>query len=116
MRIVIVGPCAAGKTTLATNLANQGYDAHDCAQEHSHVQTMWQRIARPDLLLYLDVSLPTIRTRLGVDWEQAYLDEMNRRLANARSHAHFFLNTDPLSREQVLAAVLEFMRARDRGS
>lgn len=113
MRIIIVGPCGAGKSTLATNLARQGYDAHDCAQEHSHVQTMWQKISRPDLLLYLDASLSTIRTRLGVDWEQAYLDEMNRRLANARAHAHFFLDTDPLSREQVLARAIEFVRTRD---
>lgn len=112
MRIVIVGPCGAGKTTLATNLTTRGYDAHDCAQEHSHVQSMWQRIAQPDLLLYLDASLATIRTRLGVDWEQAYLDEMNRRLADARAHADLVLNTDPLSREQVLARVLEFVRAR----
>ncbi len=112
MRIVIVGPCGAGKTTLATNLTASGYDAHDCAQEHSHVQTMWQKIAQPDLLLYLDASRATICKRLGVDWEQAYLEEMNRRLADARAHAELILDTDPLSPEQVLARVLEFMRSR----
>lgn len=111
MRIVIVGPCGAGKTTLAQNLTACGYDAHDCAQEHSHVQTMWQRISHPDLLLFLDASLATIRARLDVDWEQAYLDEMSRRLTDARAHADLVLNTDPLSREQVLARVLEFIRA-----
>ncbi len=114
MRIVIVGPCGAGKTTLARNLASLGFDAHDCAQEHSHVQIMWQKIAHPDLLLYLDASLATIRTRLDVDWEQAYLDEMNRRLANARAHAALIINTDPLSREQVLAHVLLALEARDK--
>jgi deoxyadenosine/deoxycytidine kinase len=112
MHIVIVGPCGAGKTTLATNLTACGYDAQDCAQEHSHVQSMWDKIAHPDLLLYLDASLATIRGRLGVDWEQAYLDEMNRRLANARAHADLVLNTDPLTCDQVFARALEFVRAR----
>ncbi len=114
MRIVIVGPCGAGKTTLANNLTRLGYDAHDCAQEHSHVQSMWEKIARPDLLLYLDVSLATIRARLSVDWEQSYLDEMNRRLANARAHAHLMLNTDPLTRDQVLARAVEFIQGPGR--
>jgi hypothetical protein len=73
---------------------------------------MWQRISHPDLLLFLDASLATIRARLDVDWEQPYLDEMNRRLSNARAHADLVLKTDMLSREQVLARVLEFIRAR----
>ncbi len=111
MRIVIVGPCGAGKTTLAKNLTSSGYDAHDIAQEHSHVQTMWQRISHPGMLLYLEASLSTIQARLGVDWEQTYLDEMNRRLTNARAHADLILDTDPLSVEQVFDQVLAFIRA-----
>jgi deoxyadenosine/deoxycytidine kinase len=109
MRIVIVGPCGAGKTTLAHALTGIGYDAQDCAQEHSQVQTMWSRIARPDLLIYLDASLATIRRRLQVNWEQSYLDEMNRRLESARAHADFAVDTDPLTREQVLARVHSFL-------
>jgi deoxyadenosine/deoxycytidine kinase len=110
MRIAIVGPCGAGKTTLARNLKARGCDAEECAQEHSHVQAMWQRIARPDVLIYLDASLPTIRKRLNVDWEQSYLDEMNRRLTHARTHAHFTLPTDNLSEAEVCQRVLEFLR------
>src|SRR5512143_1226118 len=106
MLIGIVGPCAAGKTTLANALNAVGYTARDCAQEHSHVQTMWQRITRPDLLIYLDASLPTIHRRLDVDWEQAYLDEMHRRLTHARAHAHLYIDTDSLTRDQVLSRVL----------
>ncbi len=109
MKLVLVGPCAAGKTTLANALCSLGYDAHDIAQEHSHVQRMWRVVARPDVLIYLDASLPTINSRLHVNWEQSYLDEQHRRLANARENAHFRLDTDPLSREEVLARVLEFL-------
>ena len=112
MRIVLVGPCAAGKTTLANALCALGYDAHDIAQEHSHVQGMWRVTARPDLLIFLDVSLQAIHTRLHVTWEQSYLDEMNRRLTDARAHSNFYLHTDSLSREEVLDTVLEFLRQK----
>ncbi len=111
---MIVGPCGAGKTTLASNLTRLGYDAHDCAQEHSQVQTMWRRVAHPDLLLYLDASLGTIHARLRVDWEQGYLDEMNRRLANARAHAEFIIDTDPLSREEVLAHAVQALKEKGK--
>ncbi len=110
MKVSIVGPCAAGKSTLARNLQALGYDAQDCAQEHSGVQTMWQRIARPDLLIYLDVSLVTLHQRLHVDWEPAYLDEQKRRLYHARAHAHFYLSTDDLTAEQVRDSAAEFLR------
>jgi adenylate kinase family enzyme len=111
MKISIVGPCAAGKTTLARNLKARGYDAEECTQEHSHVQAMWQRIAHPDVLIYLDASLPTIRARLSVDWEQSYLDEINRRLTHARAHAHFSLDTNPLTPEELCDRVEAFLRS-----
>lgn len=111
MRIAIVGPCAAGKTTLEANLVKRGYDARAIAQEHSGVQTMWQQITQPDILIYLDVSLENIRRRLKVNWEQSYLDEMNRRLAHARAHARYYLDTNPLTAEQVCAHVETFLRS-----
>ncbi|MBI5304798.1 MAG: hypothetical protein HY868_21870 [Chloroflexi bacterium] len=110
MRIAIVGPCAAGKSTLAQNLQALGYQADDCGQEHSGVQTMWQRIAKPDLLIYLDVNLVNINARRNVNWEQTYLDEMNRRLTHARAHAHFFLDTNDLTIEQVRDRVVQFLQ------
>ncbi len=111
MRIILVGPCAAGKTTLADALCALGYDAHDIAQEHSNVQRMWRVIAHPNLVIFLDVSLETIHARLHVNWEQSYLDEMHRRLADVRAHSDFYLRTDPLSSEEVLACVLEFLNS-----
>lgn len=109
MRIAIVGPCGAGKTTLQNNLVRLGYDARAVVQEHSQVLTMWQRVTRPDLLIYLDAALATINARRGVNWEQRYLDEMNRRLAHARAHAHFYLDTNDLTIEEVCARVVGFL-------
>jgi dephospho-CoA kinase len=37
LRIGVVGPCAAGKTTLVAALKNRGYEVHHIAQEHSYV-------------------------------------------------------------------------------
>jgi deoxyadenosine/deoxycytidine kinase len=110
MKIAVVGPCASGKTTLVARLHVLGYDAHDVAQEHSDVLTMWREIASPDVLIYLDASLATIRQRLHVQWEQAYLDRLVSRLVNARAHAHFVLQTDGLSKDRVAGLVVEFLK------
>ena len=50
--IGIVGPCAAGKSTLVADLAKHGYRTRHIAQEHSHVKDMWQRLTNPDLLIF----------------------------------------------------------------
>jgi len=96
---------------LARNLQARGYNAEDCAQEHSGVQKMWQVIAKPDILIYLDASLATINHRLVVNWEPAYLDEMNRRLTHARTHAHFAIDTNALTPQQVCDYALEFLKS-----
>lgn len=111
MKIGIVGPCASGKTTLEQNLIPLGYDAHAIGQEHSQVQTMWREVTNPDVLIYLDASLPTICARLNVNWEQSYIDEQTLRLADARAHAGLTLVTDDLSREQVAARVEEYLKS-----
>ena len=53
-KIGVVGPCAAGKTTLIAGLRNHGYTAKHIAQEHSYVPAMWQLLTNPDILIYLD--------------------------------------------------------------
>ncbi len=113
MRIAIVGPCGAGKTTLQNNLVRLGYEARAIAQEHSGAQAMWQRVTRPDVAIYLDAALATINARRGVHWEQSYLDEMNRRLAHARAHAHFYLDTNALTPAQVSARVVAFLASSE---
>jgi adenylate kinase family enzyme len=113
MRIKVAGPCASGKSTLAERLRALGFDAGSTAQDHSYVPDMWQRINPPDVLIYLDVTIEAVhrRGRTGMGWDQAYLDQQNRRLAHARAHAGFYLMTDDLSEEQVLERVLEFLKA-----
>ncbi|MGD9047642.1 MAG: hypothetical protein PVF77_06285 [Anaerolineae bacterium] len=114
MRIKIVGPCASGKSVLATSLRELGYDACTAAQDHSYVPDMWQRLNPPDLLVYLDVSLEAAwqRGRSGPGWDQAYLDEQHHRLRHARAHCDLYLPTGDLSEDEVLAAVLNFLAQR----
>jgi deoxyadenosine/deoxycytidine kinase len=108
--IGVVGPCGAGKTTLVEGLAQHGYHIRHIAQEHSYVPYMWQRITNPDLLIFLQVSYPISMHRRKMNWTEAEYDEQQRRLAHARQHADFYIDTDPLSIEQVLQQVLEFIK------
>jgi ATPase subunit of ABC transporter with duplicated ATPase domains len=111
-RIAVVGPCKAGKSTLIRGLAHHGYHARQIAQEHSMVPDMWQRLATPDLLIHLHCRFETTRAR-GLNWLESEYDEELRRLAHARHHADFSIATDGVSPEEVLAAVLNFLIARE---
>ncbi len=110
MRIVVVGPCASGKTALVERLRELGYEARECVQEHSYVPAMWQKVSRPDVLVYLDASLPYIAERRPADWSEEYLAKLNRRLAHARQHCHLYIQTDGLSEVEVLERALGFLR------
>jgi putative nucleotidyltransferase with HDIG domain len=111
LRIAVVGPCASGKTELVQALCARGYDARQCVQEHSYVPTMWQRISRPDVLIYLDAELSTITRRQGTDWDERLLTEQRLRLSHARTTCDLYLRTDTLSREEVVQAVLDFLKS-----
>jgi hypothetical protein len=106
--IKVVGPCKSGKSTLAAGLSEHGYQTRVCGQEHSEVPDMWQRIAPPTILVYLDVSLASIQRRSDrSDWTQAILDRQDRRLVHARQHSDLLVFTDDLSPDQVLRQVLD---------
>ncbi len=107
-RIVVVGPCASGKSALVNILRDQGYNAHAAAQEHSYVQAMWL-MTNPSHLIYLDVGLNAIKQRRPVSWGEEYLQEENRRLAHARDHADIIIETDNLTLEQVASHALDFL-------
>jgi chloramphenicol 3-O-phosphotransferase len=109
-RIAIVGPCAAGKSTLARALKDAGYDARQPAQEHSYVPYMWQRLTQADVLIYLDVDyVNAIRRSPPVDGGPQRLVEQHQRLAHAFQHCDFYLDTSGLTPDQVKMRVLTFL-------
>jgi deoxyadenosine/deoxycytidine kinase len=105
----VVGPCGSGKSTLIAGLEQHGYTCRHIAQEHSYVQAMWQKIANPDILIFLDASFPVSTARRKLTWQKNDHDEQYRRLAHAREHAHVVIDTDPLTPEQVLQKALRFL-------
>lgn len=100
-KIVVVGPCASGKSTLAAALRGLGYDVYVCGQEHSAIADLWQR-AGPDVLIALDVDLPTLRWRRGGSWSATLYAVQRRRLASAFAVADLVLDGGALSQEMVV--------------
>ena len=114
--IAIVGPCASGKSTLARGLAEQGIRARQVVQEHSFVPEMWQIIAQPDLLVYLDASFQTCSRRKNLNWRQHDYDEQNLRLAHAKENCDLLIQTDGQSEANVLEEVLSNLPFNPRPS
>ena len=107
--VAVVGPCTSGKSTLVRELLARGYNAREVVQEHSYTPTMWQRITRPDLLIYLDVSWQVAQQRRPTDAKAAWWDELSRRLRHAREHADLYIPTDELTTQEILARTMAFL-------
>jgi len=107
--IGITGPCGAGKTTLAEGLKRNGFRARAIAQEHSYVPAMWQMLTKPNLLIFLQASHPVGGARRNMSWTLVEWEEQQRRLAHAHAHSDLILDTDQMSIEQVLEAVILFI-------
>jgi len=109
--IAVVGPCAAGKTTLVEGLANHGFWARQIAQEHSYVPHMWKVLTKPDILIYVDASYESCTVRKNLNWLQAEYDRQIARLAHARQHCDIYLNTEGIDAQEALERVLEALKA-----
>jgi chloramphenicol 3-O-phosphotransferase len=107
--IGVVGPCGAGKSSLATGLKEAGYQVRHIAQEHSYVPDMWKRLTNPDILVYLDVSYENTIRRRKLDWTYAEYNEQLHRLRHARQYADVLIDTNALTVQEVRAAVLLFI-------
>ena len=108
--IGVVGPCAAGKSTLVDGLVRHGYRAQPIAQEHSYVADMWQRLTRPDVLVFLDASYPVTCQRRDLRWNESDYAEQQRRLNHARQHAQLVIDTSGLTIAEVLKRALAYLK------
>ncbi|MEW6568672.1 MAG: hypothetical protein AB1449_11020 [Chloroflexota bacterium] len=109
LRIAVVGPCAAGKSTLVDGLRRHGHRAKQVVQEHSFVPDMWRVFSRPDVLIFLDASYEVCTRRKNLNWTREEHAEQLRRLDHARRHCDLYLHTDDLSPAEVLARVLDHL-------
>lgn len=107
--IVIVGPCASGKSTLVTGLVELGYRARVVGQEHSEIGQLW-RHHHPTVVIGLQASLETVRSRRGRAWPAAVYEQQQRRLAMAMAAANVILDTGELSQIATLAAAAATIR------
>ena len=107
----VVGPCGSGKSTLIAGLEKHGYACRHIAQEHSYVQSMWQKSAKPDILIFLAASFPVSTARRKLNWQQKDHDEQLRRLGHARQHADLVIETDDMTPEQVLQKALDYLQS-----
>lgn len=103
-RVVVVGPCGSGKTTLVEGLRRLGVAATACGQEHSEIATLW-RHSNPDVVVALEVDLPTLRRRRGDEWPEWLYQTQRRRLRDATAAADLRLDTSTLDQEAVLRRV-----------
>lgn len=108
MRIAVVGVCASGKTTLVKGLKDAGYDAYNAAQEHSGIHNFWNK-HHPDILVMIDATLPAIKKRRLVYWNQERLDVQHKRLADAKAHANLFIQTDAYNADEVREQVIDYI-------
>ncbi len=115
MRIIVVGVCTSGKTTLVRFLSGLGIDAYNVAQEHSCIKKLWKK-KQPDILVMLDATMPAIRRRREVSWGEERLVVQHERLRDAREHADLYIQTDDLTRQEVAQIVLTSIRRKQNAN
>lgn len=110
-RIIVVGPCAAGKSTLVDALQELGYDAHVSAQEHSGIASLWEH-SHPDVLIALEADIAAVRARRGGEWPEWLHDVQVQRLRAASAAADLTIDTSSLDPDSVSARVVAFLTAQ----
>ena len=108
-RIVVVGPCASGKSTLVARLKQLDFDAYAVAQEHSAVRELWKR-KDPDVLIALDVSLDAVRARRSPTWLEAVYERQHERLASAYAAADLTIDTARHDADEVVTIVCDWLQ------
>lgn len=107
-RIVVIGPCASGKTSLTTRLQRLGYDALACGQEHSEIAELW-RHQQPDVVIGLRIELDTLRRRRSKDWSEAIYGRQMDRLESGYRNADLVIDCDAIDQESVTDRVVAWL-------
>jgi chloramphenicol 3-O-phosphotransferase len=102
--IVIVGVCAAGKSTLARKLQEAGLRARTVAQEHSCIPDLW-RLSGALTTVYLHASYGAVRARRSTLTGAPGYEAQLHRLREAREGATMRVDTSGLTPEQVYSLV-----------
>ena len=105
-RLVLVGVCASGKSTLSRRLDERGIEARPVAQEHSGVQDLYRR--QGSLVILLAASWQTVHRRRKLSWDPQFYGVEWLRLRQARQDARLIVHTDSLSPDQVADVVTEW--------
>ena len=111
LSIVVVGPCASGKTTLVNELGKAGIRARVCGQEHSSVRNLWAKM-QPDLLVVLDIDLATLRQRRSPHWPETIYQTQRQRLRGAFDAADLVIDTVATSPQAAAAQVIAVLDER----
>lgn len=109
--MVVVGPCASGKTTLVEQLRLRGIAAYSVAQEHSNAPSMYLR-HDPAFVVYLEASYEEIRRRRSVSWGHTRLEAQRGRLSAAREDADLVIDTDGVEPGVIYERTLAALRRR----
>lgn len=108
--VVVVGPCAAGKTTLVEGLRVRGVEARAVAQEHSAVPELFRHHASDrSVLVYLTAEYRVIHARRPLSSGRPQYVAEKARLALARESAQLILHTDGVTIEGVLNRVYAWL-------
>lgn len=107
-RIVVVGTCASGKTSLARELARLGIPVRVCGQEHSAIRDLWRKL-EPDILVALEIDLPTLRARRHEMWPEPLYAVQRHRLASAVSAADLVIDTRVVTPVEAAIVVRRFL-------
>ena len=108
-RVVVIGPCASGKSTLVAGLRRLGFAAAACGQEHSEIPTLW-RHTDPDIVVALEVDLDTIRERRDAsEWPDWLYAAQRRRLRQAEAAATLHVDTTRFDAAAVLELVASYL-------
>ncbi len=109
--LILVGVCAAGKTTAKDGLKSSGIPARSVAQEHSMVKQLYRQ-GGMGLVVLLVASWETVHHRRQLAWNPDFYRTEWMRLQEARKEARLILHTDELSRKEVADAIIRWWDAR----